>query len=569
MNMKKTIAGVMAGAMAVSAMAVVASADQESIVLTYDLKTYVEAKNDTKAQIQFVITYANGASDYGFTAKDDTLTVGVNKGTWFNDEVKGELHDVEVSFTSLKNLKTDTGAVTVTQKWVAKGANDAGDFIIKNYTPIDLDSVPCNGKDDDKGSFVIKLDKDGKVVGDNVLNISGFNNDTLGQTSSDFDYSFQNAVIKLNYDVPATVSDVSLAGAGNVGTIENGWGGMIYDALGITYKGDKTLGQKELMEGVTSNVIGITGTAQPIAAGGFKAGANAEKIYPMKSTLTNPANVVTALQSRKAGGKYYTNPVAVLNDAIANNENVVFEFKSFNGYVATAKSKLLGGGWIDVDRAYGYQVNSQDWYNPTFGQHLYTSYGVPGTPNDVYSLFGQNEFDMYGSYSSAWAQNLFTGAIVVNSGLTMQLSDTDMFNWGADTLSFDWFAITDEGKVTEAKTFLTKMLLYTPVDWYWDTLTVTVGSDGDEDGVEPGEGVEGDGDIVDDDEGDVIVDDPVEVETEPVVVETEPVVVETEAPEVVTPAAPVESPKTGNAPVALAVIPVALAAAAVVAKKRG
>ena len=42
--------------------------------------------------------------------------------------------------------------------------------------------------------------------------------------------------------------------------------------------------------------------------------------------------------------------------------------------------------------------------------------------------------------------------------------------------------------------------------------------------------------------------------------------------EVVEEAAPVEvapSPKTGNAPIALAVIPVALAAAAVVAKKRG
>ena len=565
MNMKKTIAGVMAGAMAVSAMAVVASADQESIVLTYDLKTYVEAKNDTKAQIQFVITYANGASDYGFTATDNTLTVGVNKGTWFGDEVKGELHDVEVSFTSLKNLNTETGAVTVTQKWVAKGANDAGDYIIKNYTPIDLDSVPCNNSDDDKSKFVIKLDKTGKVAGDNVLNISGFNNETLGQSSSAFDYSFQNAVIKLNYEVPSSVY-TNLAD----GDQKFGWNGKTWlEVLGVDPNGYKTLGQKELMEGVTANVSGVTGTAQPIAVGSFKAGSDAEKIYPMKSTLTNPANVVTALQARKAGGKYYTNPVAVLNDAIANNENVVFEFKSFNGYVATAKSKLFGGDWIDADRAYGYQVNSQDWYNPTFGQHLYTSYGVPGTPNDVYSLFGQNEFDMYGSYSSAWAQNLFQGAIVVNSGLTMQLSDTDMFNWGADTLSFDWFAITDEGKVTEAKTFLTKMLLYTPVDWYWDTLTVTVGSDGDEDGVEPGEGVEGDGDIVDDDEGDVIVDDPVEVETEPVVVETEPVVVETEAPEVVTPAAPVESPKTGNAPVALAVIPVALAAAAVVAKKRG
>lgn len=549
MNMKKTIAGVMAGAMAVSAMAVVASADQDSISLTYDLKRYEEVKNDTKAQIQFVVTYANGASDYGFTAADNSITVGVADGTWFKTtgDNKATLHDVEVSFTSLKNLNTDTGAVTVTQKWVHKDANDAGDFIIKNYTPVGL-----GGAD-----FKITLDKTGTNAGASTLNISGFNNETLGQSSSAFDYSFQNAVIKLNYEVPTSVY-TNLA-EGDLSFGRNGK--TVLEWLGVDPKGYKTLGQKELMDGVTAKVSGVTGAAQPVAVGAFKAGADAEKIFPMKSSLTNPANVTKALTDRKAGGKYYTNPVAVLNDAIANNENVVFEFKSYNGYVSTAKSKIFGGDWIDVDRAYGYQVNSQDWYNPTFGQHLYTNL------DNSYSLMGSTEFDMYGSYSSAWAQNLFTGAIVVNSGLTMQLSDTDKFNWGADTLSFDWFTITDEGKVTEAKTFLTKMLLYTPIDWYWDTLTVTVGGTED-DTVEAGAGTEGDGDIVEDDGSEIVID-PVEEDPEPEVVETEPVVVETEAPEVVAPATPAPSPKTGNAPVALAVIPVALAAAAVVAKKRG
>ena len=548
MNMKKTIAGVMAGAMAVSAMATVVSADQDSISLTYDLKTYVENKNATKAQVQFVINYANGASDYGFTAADDTITVGINAGTWFGTtQVPGELHDVEVSFTSLKNLKTETGSVTVTQKWVRDGQNDTGDYVIKNYTPVST----LGGS-----TFTIDLDKAGTSTGGTKLNISGFNNDTLGQSASAFDYSFQSGVIKLNYEVPATVT-TSLAD----GDLAFGWNGKtVLEWLGVNTQGDKTLGQADLVAGTSAKVTGITGAAQPVSVGAFKAGANDEKIYPLKSTLTNPANVTTALTTRKAGGKYYTNPVAVLNDAIANNENVVFEFKSYNGYVATAKSKLFGGDWIDIDRAYGYQTNSQDWFNPTFGQHLYTNL------DNSYSLMGSTEFDMYGSYSSAWAQNLFTGAIVVNSGLTMQLSDTDKFNWGSDSLSFDWFAITDEGKVTEAKTFLTKMLLYTPVDWYWDSLTVTVGNL-ETDEVEPGAGAIDDGDEIDDG-GDEIVIDPVDEIDDPVVVDTEPVVV-TEAPVETTPVAPVSSPKTGNAPVALAVIPVALAAAAVVAKKRG
>ncbi|MCM1577712.1 MAG: hypothetical protein NC078_02780 [Ruminococcus sp.] len=308
----------------------------------------------------------------------------------------------------------------------------------------------------------------------------------------------------------------------------------------------------------------IKGTAQPLQVGSFVAGADNEDIYPLKSSLTEPADVTAALQARKAGGKYYTNPVAVLNDAIANNENVVFTFKSYNGYVATAKSVMFGGDWITPHKAYGWQVNKYDWYNPTFGQHLYNTNTYGSYP---YSEINSNEFDMYGSYSAAWAQNLFTGAITVNSGLTMQLSDTDKFNWGSDTLSFDWFTITDEGKVTEAKTFLTKMLLYTPIDWYWDTLTVTVGNL-EEDDVVPGAGADGDGDEIVD-EGDEIVIDPVEDDT-PEVIETAPAVVETEAPVTEpTPVAPVSSPKTGNAPVALAVIPVALAAAAVVAKKRG
>ena len=74
------------------------------------------------------------------------------------------------------------------------------------------------------------------------------------------------------------------------------------------------------------------------------------------------------------------------------------------------------------------------------------------------------------------------------------------------------------------------------------------------------EGLDGEGDVIDDETVEDIVD-----ETEPEVVETEP------EPEVVeTEAAPVEtapSPATGNSPVAMAVIPVALAAAAIVAKK--
>lgn len=79
MNMKKSIAGVMAGAMAVSAMATTASAwtggnaDQEQIAISYDLKKYVEKHTDT------VVTITNkfdSTSGYDITAVDNAETTG-------------------------------------------------------------------------------------------------------------------------------------------------------------------------------------------------------------------------------------------------------------------------------------------------------------------------------------------------------------------------------------------------------------------------------------------------------------------------------------------------------------
>ena len=61
MKMKKTVAGILAGAMAVSAMAATVSADgQEQISLTYDLKTYVEDIGEGK--ITYVATWSDSTN---------------------------------------------------------------------------------------------------------------------------------------------------------------------------------------------------------------------------------------------------------------------------------------------------------------------------------------------------------------------------------------------------------------------------------------------------------------------------------------------------------------------------
>jgi hypothetical protein len=241
----------------------------------------------------------------------------------------------------------------------------------------------------------------------------------------------------------------------------------------------------------------------------------------------------------KIGKVGYVNVLPVLNDIIANNSNVTFTFTTSALYVKTdvdaAKSNEYGEGFTEVKDKY--------WYHPTFNQHLYDANGYYGTENSGY--VGTN---------NAWAFNLFSGGLVVNNKYTMALNDTATFDWGESTLSFDWEDITKD-KVTNAKLLLEYMNLYTSTNWFWDSFTVTY-SNGDAEDVGTGAGDEAETDVVEEEE--VVEETEAPVEEETAVEETEAPVEET-----------AENPTTGNAPIALAVIPVALAAAAVVAKKRG
>jgi phosphoribosyl-AMP cyclohydrolase len=345
-------------------------------------------------------------------------------------------------------------------------------------------------------------------------------------------------------------------------------------------------------------VSGIEGNAtkQSITAANYAQGGTwIATAGVSKSSLTSPMNVITALTALKSSGNSYTNPVAVINDVIANNEEVAFTFTSIPGSVKTSLNTVTGVTYQVYDNTW-----DGDWSNPAFGQHLYASYS-----NVDSSIFDSTT---YGSYSSAWGTNLFNAGITVNSAYTMQLNDTTAFTWGDNSLTFLWSSITD-GKVSNATTFLQSMLLYTPVDWYWDSLDISVGAAISED-IVPGAGIEDDGDVVVDEDTD-------EAEAEVDVDEDEDLDVDFtddddfadddfsdddyadddfddfddddfsdddfdddfDADDDVdadadtsadVDAAPVEvaSPQTGNAPIALAVIPVALAAAAVVAKKK-
>ena len=624
MNMKKSLAGVMAGAMAVSAMATVVSADQDAISLTYDLKTYVNDNNKTKAKVTVVANYEgslvstdsvkngyivfgvdNGYITGGDTAEYNGKTYEIGRkiynknGAEIGDATVSKMKEFEFTARPYKDVVNDVEEKYQTFKATGDASNVDGAYYDKDLAEGVVEYAMGIAFDDNTiGKFDLRkydMNALGYSTEDSAAAI-GYKGRSNGFSAGT--YGVRDAVAKMTYEVPNTVklnkangwgwgywsvSEAEINGVSEEYYKTSLYGDVTMSAevfAGGFFKSDKTKKGMKTYNNYAyvwdnGNTIGfnvptaLVSDPTTVSVGAFTAGGAEEAVWPFKTTLkpglttdaiktgyvaatnNNENDVVAALKSRKAGGNYYTKPVAVLKDAIANHDNVVFTFTSYNGYVGTAKSHLVNQ-WVNMDQGYTYQTSDHDWYNPNFGQHLYTNL------DNAYSLFDSNEYDQYGSYSSAWGINLFTGAVVVNSGLTMQLSDTDTFNWGSNTLSFDWFDITDEGKITDAKTFLTSMLLYTPVDWYWDTLTVVVSDDEDE-AIDAGEGLDGEGDTIDDEE-------PADEE----IVE-EPEVEETEAP-AETEAAPVEtapSPATGNAPVALAVIPVALAAAAVVAKKRG
>ena len=383
----------------------------------------------------------------------------------------------------------------------------------------------------------------------------------------------------------------------------------------------------------------------------YTEGAAYEEIRPMKSALNAPADVFKAISTRKAGNHYYTYPKAVINDVISNNEDVTFTFTSsqywvdtrktleidypqyvyypatstcdvtykglqgYNAHLKGVKCTVSGtpnaeGSKVIIDNPeYGMAratnpYNDKWWYSPYFAQHLYQNSAFP--TNHGYNAYGpifadaNDAYSVYGSYNYGnWNSNLFNGGLVINSNWTMQLSDTDAFEWGDSSITFFWNKIKNEylsgnAKVTNASQFIETMLLYTPVEWYWDKLDVAVGAAIAE-GVDSGAGQEDDGEAVEEEPEEVVeevieeepeeevfeeyveeepeeeyVEEEPEEEEEEIEEEEEPEEEEEEVEEEPAEEAPaaVESPKTGNAPIALAVIPVALAAAAVIAKKK-
>lgn len=208
----------------------------------------------------------------------------------------------------------------------------------------------------------------------------------------------------------------------------------------------------------------------------------------------------------------WMNVFRIMNDAIADNEGVTVTLVGKNAF-----NELI----------WNVNGNAIDWsLLPGSGNSVFTN-------NTVYASQSNGYYDP----NNNWGSSLYIGGMVINNQLSRQFSDTDVFDWGTNTLTFDWDALT-EGRILDASVNVNDygFITGTTVDWAQIKITVPA-----QDAV------------------DVAPDAGATVEEETTAAPAETVAVET------APAA--TNPPTGNAPIALAVIPVALAAAAIVAKK--
>ena len=241
-------------------------------------------------------------------------------------------------------------------------------------------------------------------------------------------------------------------------------------------------------------------------------------------------------------GAWKPDAVRKIADAIGTNTGVTLTFTAKDAFDDAA-----------------FKAWAKDWQTYATGMNL--SQGT--TTSALYS--GWYGTDSAKDDYDVWGESMFTGAIVLNRDFSKQFSQSGVLDWGTSTITFDWDELT-EGRFYDAAVVLHSIELLSTQNVEWVSCTVTVPEqEASADDVDSSQGKEDDSNVIDDTpvESEVITEAPVETEAPATEAPA------TEAPAETTAVAPVDNVKTGNAPVALAVIPVALAAAAIIAKKRG
>ncbi len=577
MNMKKTMAAVAACAIATSAVATTAFAD-DSVSLKYNLvnNVYVVKPGSVtfNSQIEYVATTSDGQfAQIQFKDLSGKVDVANAKMTVTGNAINGGVRDKSFSFVEYVNGLDmySLNSSSMVKCWQPDGtaAENADDETVdKIVMTIPIDEAGSGIKAAD-GGFTANVSLTAPHSG------SAWNGADLHH---EFAYVVEDdlaaSIVTDEYaktSANAADFDAGSLELGNLGTADD-----LVDASDIDYgvwtprPVTEIYGVANFVEGnadaiamnsvigawsdtteeivkypmlTTSNTTTGYGTGNTIYTSSVNKGGD---IYIAGKNIDGAASNILAYlcadeYNLSAKGKSYINVVPVINDVIANYDDVTFTFN-------TAADNIT---FVEGD-GYKYKADGELTQYTKFAQHLYNLYGDENTEY-VYT----SNYDWTG-------YNLWAGALVVNGNLTMSLQDTNVFDYGATTLSFNWNDAVDGAVVNTYATYLTKMQLATSSLWFWDSLEITAANTEAED-VASDAGAEADEDVIEEDVEEDVVEDIEEDVVEDVVEDIEEPVVE----DVVEDVPVVENPGTGNAPVALAVIPVALAAAAVVAKKRG
>lgn len=635
MNMKKTIAAIAAGAVAVSAMATTVSA-LESGSLTYNLVNTLEDQSNGKLTIK--ATFQNIKLT---TGQDVAIFV---KGMGWTDKVvvSGQYIDTNKAIAPMTFTRDiwSEGYSAVTEAMIG------GDNIIKipvksvnDGSPALMGGVATDGTDGTDAipakpatatvTGVTFAADDATVAGTSVYlaDLNGLADGTY--TLKAFEYAdaageFYFAVMDGNFVTNKTVqviTDGTVAAGDTIevkytapvaevpavpGTPGTDGSQMANITVTVTMKAidekdwetiNKALKHPDHADGLGISLNGVWGDA---TGSGFT--SPTKRRAPLMTYYTDNLNVIEYLEKAHVNGddKGYANVGAVINDAIENYETVTFTFNTASANVAWGVASIGTDGakkfnptfvWTtndgkqksrtDVAAEFGQLINKTDKWGETYQDWKYDrdDYIIMGYyPDndwegvDTYKAFGDHTYDWFyspegtGMVGMDWAgQDLFAGALIVNEKQTMSLGNTEYFDWNKTSISFDWDAIMDGAATTNNyATYVHSLKLATSQYWFWDSMNLVLTA-GESDDVSADAGVEADDETLDDEDDEIIDGDD---DDEPVADDDED---EEPAPVVDEPApAPVvTNPPTGNASVALAVIPVALAAAAIVAKKRG
>ena len=442
MNMKKTIAAIAAGAMAVSAMASSVSAIElkDTNVLSYSL---VEKHAETV--MGSVTISASLASIDTKSATGLTIMVPVPAGMKVKSITVTGYYGGSAStpiqpYTRVSDKNADNWAENIKNGYMTIPVSDksagSGSLLGDDNTTINV-------------SVVFEHDK-GKLSEINDM-LSMF---SIGATTDAALTYFPNGVYvddgdgKFDADKDKTikywVDDTS-----TIKEYDNAKGRFYLPNADSSKAKDESNGAYN-----TSNVVASAFTAK------------GEKIYemPFQTGPDGNENIAYYLQNAKVIDKdhSYTNVLPVINDAIANYGTVTFTFTTATqGIVYTVENpgtgekafdKIYGGtdgsygpdgtfvdarqnankyNWIDGKQVGGRLIGiyTSEWYGDksytSFTQHLYNGTGdIYGVQNGWSGFADENQ----NYYGGLWGDNnLFGGALVINENLTMRLSDVDMF----------------------------------------------------------------------------------------------------------------------------------------------